>query len=349
MTTRLELVDPVVDERWAQLVEGRRSDVFHSPQWLRVVGETYGFKLVGAVLSVDSDAPHAGMVYAEVEDHMDPRIVSIPFSDFCDPLVGDLSEWRQIVDPLVAGGRRVHVKCLRSRVPMDDERFQQTGRLLWHAIDTTRDLDEIWMALDTSARRAIRKARQQGLEIKAADGLDDVRAFFEMHLKVRKTKYHLLAQPFEFFERIWDTFLEPGSGALLMATIGDEVLGGVLFLEWGDTLYYKFNASAASTLSIRPNDFVVWAGIEEARRRGLSWLDFGVSDEDQEGLVRYKRKYATHEQHVVALAARPEGSPSRREQVARRLLNDLTSVLVDPQVPDSVTERAGDLLYRYFT
>jgi hypothetical protein len=33
---------------------------------------------------------------------------------------------------------------------------------------------------------------------------------------------------------------------------------------------------------------------------------------------------------------------------ARSVLHELTALFVDPSVPDSVTEAAGDLLYRFF-
>ncbi len=349
MSEPVHIVDPITDERWRRLVSAQQSDVFHSPQWLSVLSNTYGFPLHAAVIGDDNGTPRAGMVYAEIEDLMDPRIVSLPFSDFCDPIVSDQIDWNRIVDGLAAGGRRIHLKCLRSRIPTTDERFEETSSLFWHAVDTTRDTETIWDAIDPSARRAIRKARSAGVEVRTAESVADVRAFYELHLRVRKHKYGLLAQPFSFFEHIWTHFLEPGTGMLQLAVVDDSVVGGVMFLEWKDTLYYKFNASDVTTLSVRPNDFVLWTGIEEAHKRGLAWLDFGVSDTDQEGLVRYKRKYATAESTVIGLRAAPSGSPSQRERAARGVLNELTRMLVSPDVPDGLTEQAGTLLYRYFT
>lgn len=345
--SEIEIVDPVEDPRWERLVTGQPSDVFHSPSWLRVLRDTYGFGLNAALIG--GDAPRAGMVYTSIEDHMDPRIVSIPFSDFCDPLVSDSAEWDAIMDRLDADHQRVHLRCLRNPIPAQDGRFEEVGRYYWHGVDTSRDPDTIWSTIDPSARRAIRKAMAAGVEIRAAESLADLREFYELHLRVRKYKYGLLAQPFAFFEQIWRNFVERDAGMLLLASHEGRVLSGVMFLQWKDTLYYKFNASDLSELSIRPNDLVVWTGIGQAHERGLAKLDFGVSDMDQEGLVRYKRKYASSESQVVALRRLPGGTASRREAVARRMLGDLTGVLAAQDVPDEVTERGGDVLYRYFT
>src|SRR5690606_30698311 len=115
-----------------------------------------------------------------------------------------------------------------------------------------------------------------------AESEDDLRAFFEMHLRVRKHKYGLLAQPYRFFRSIWDNFLVPGRGRLLLARVDGRVVGGVLYLDWGDTVYYKFNASDPGDLGVRPNDLLVWEGLRRAHESGMRWFDFGVSDWDQE-------------------------------------------------------------------
>jgi CelD/BcsL family acetyltransferase involved in cellulose biosynthesis len=176
----------------------------------------------------------------------------------------------------------------------------------------------------------------------------DMRAFYDLHLRVRKYKYGLLAQPYRFFRSIWEQFLDPGHGVLLLASVDDRVIGGVVFLEWQGVLYYKFNASDRTNLAVRPNDRVLWEGIRYARERGLAQVDLGLTDIEQDGLVRYKRKYATEEKAITVLRHQPPGFPSTRDQQARRMLRDVTRVLTDASVPDAVSERASDTLYRYF-
>ena len=43
-------VEPHTDPRWRKLVEHQRSDVFHSPAWMRVLAETYDFDLRAQIL-----------------------------------------------------------------------------------------------------------------------------------------------------------------------------------------------------------------------------------------------------------------------------------------------------------
>lgn len=334
-------VDPITDPRWESLVRIRPSDVFHSPAWSRVLAETYGFS-PRATIVLDADGtPRSGLAYVDVDDARGRRIVSLPFSDFCDPILADPSDWAALAGPLLLAEVPVSLRCLRETI--DDRLWTETASFAWHGIDVRRDPDEVWESIDAGARRAIRKARAGGVEVKPATTEADLRAFFEMHLRVRKLKYGMLAQPWRFFQAIWEQFLVPGDGALLLARRDGAVAGGVLYLRWNDTLYYKFNASSPDLLEVRPNDLLAWEGLALAREMGLDWFDFGVSDWDQEGLVRYKRKYATEEGVVRKFS----GGPPSHDPLGATL-GELTRVLVDPSVPDAATERAGDLLYGYF-
>ena len=135
----------------------------------------------------------------------------------------------------------------------------------------------------------------------------------------------------------------------MLAIYEGKIVAGDFFLEWKDTLYYKFNASLLDDLSHRPNDLLIWQGIQEGKSRGLAYLDFGLSDIDQEGLIRYKRKFGTEEKTISFLRHAPNGPPTPVEKEMRDLLSKLTNRFTDQLVPDLVTERAGEDLYRLFT
>jgi len=343
------VVDPAEDPLWRDLVTRVPSSVFHAPAWLRVLRDTYGFDVKAALL-VGGGRPVAGFVYVEVDDMMDRRIVSLPFSDFCDPLVADRNEWDRLMTPLLENHPvRVRLRCLFNELPSADPRFTQVSRAKWHAVELGTEQDLLWTQIDGSARRAIRKARARGVTVRRARERADVRSFFELHRKVRKYKYRLLPQPYRFFDAIWEHLLEPGHGVLLLAEYEGAVIGAILYLKWGRTLYYKFNASDTDQLDVRPNDLLIWEGIAYAMQEGLELLDFGLSDWDQEGLLRYKRKYATQERTITFLDHVPTGFPSSTDQRIRTLLPALTDLFVRDDVPDGVTEAAGDVLYRYFT
>ncbi len=341
-------IDPRSDARWETLIRHYPSSVFHSPAWMQVLSDTYAFDIQAHVVVDAGGVPQAGLPFCRISDLRGERIVSLPFCDYLDPLVQTEEQWRLLLDRLLAEGVPVVLRCLHNLIPLADNRLQEFKRAKWHGIDLRPDLETLWMSLDGAARRAIKKAEQHHLQVVVAEDEAMMRAFFEMHLRVRKYKYHLVAQPYRFFESIWHHFMERQQGMVLLALQQGEVVAGIVFLRWRDTLFYKFNASAIDNLSCRPNDLLVWAGIQHAKAQGLQRFDFGLSDWDQAGLLQYKRKFASEERtiHFLEYAVHKEVAPY--VQQARTLLPRLTDLFTDAAVPDRITEQAGDALYRFF-
>jgi CelD/BcsL family acetyltransferase involved in cellulose biosynthesis len=348
MRKRVVRVDPRSDPLWQRLVEKVQSSIFHSPSWIRVLTDTYGWEAWAYVLIGEDGEPFAGIPFCPIADIMGERIAVLPFSDYCDPLVADVQSWYQLTDHLLAGRTPVNVRCLRNALPMTDKRFVLVKQAKWHGLDLRANLDEIWQGMEDSVHRAIRKSEREGIIVRVAESEEELRAFFEMHLKVRKYKYGLLAQPYSFFQNIWRHFMEAQHGFLLLAVYGKTIVAGDLFLDWKDTLYYKFNASNLAELSHRPNDLLIWKGLQLAKEKGLRYLDFGLSDIDQEGLLRYKRKFGTEEKEISFLRHECDGAPSAAVKQMQDLLGRLTARFTDQLVPDSITEQAGEDLYRLF-
>ncbi len=342
-------VDPCSDSLWSQLIQKKESDVFNTPQWMKVVANTYGFKILAQVITNSSNKPVAGIQFCLIEDMRGKRLVSFPFSDYCDPIIENLEQWHKLSESILNENAPYNIRILHNDVILGDDRLKMVNKAKWHGINLQRDLGEIWEGLEGSARRAIKKAQRSGVVVHIAEGKEELRKFFKLHLGIRKYKYRLVAQPYPFFEYIWDEFLAKQDGALMLAEHKGDFIGGVLFLEWKDTLYYKFNASNPDFLSIRPNDLVIWEGIKYGKLKGLKSFDFGISDWDQEGLVRYKRKYASIEKTVSFLRYTPNGwQQSDHASQIGQLFPKLTDLFTEETVPDDVTEKAGEILYQYF-
>ncbi len=343
-------IDPTTDARWHTLVTQQASSVFHSPAWIATVRDTYDLDIRALLLCDEAGQPQAGMPLCRVEHLTTPHLVSMPFSDYCDPLVSTPQQWAAFSRRLQAEGLPATVRCLHNPLPLEDEQWHCYSRARWHLMDVRPDLDTLWESIDSGSHRAIRKARNEGVTVHVAQNKDELHAFYMLHLKVRKYKYTMLAQPYRFLEAIWDAFVERGQGALLLAAAADgTIIGGVFSMVWKDTLYYKFNASDSNYLALRPNDLAIWEAIRYAKARGLAALDFGLSDWDQEGLIHYKSKFASEEGTISFLRNPANPTPSPRDNDIRTLLTRLTVLFTQVSVPDDITAQAGDVLYRYFS
>jgi hypothetical protein len=158
----------------------------------------------------------------------------------------------------------------------------------------------------------------------------------------------MLAQPLAFFEAIWERFAPTGSVFVGLAEYDDAPVAGAMYVVWNGVFYYKFGASLATHLNVRPNEALALSSISHAAALGCSLYDWGLSDYDQPGLIGYKRKFATSEREITCLRWAPDPWCDPVADESRRVLNELTELLTGDGVPDGVTQRAGEILYRFF-
>jgi hypothetical protein len=329
---------------WRAIAHHPLNSLFSSQRWTAAVARTYGFK-VSASMRNDTEA-NGAILFSQLSDLKGERVVCGPFSDYCDPLTSDVGIWRELVAPLISLGVPITLRCLRNQQPANDDRFMKVGEAAWHGVDLARPEGELWTGFCGSARQNIRKAQRNGVTVRASQQLDDLHVFYQMHCHVRKSKYRLLPQPFAFFEHLHASFAANDGLTVLLAEVDGAPVAGTVFLECGDTLYYKFNASVVRGMC--PNDLLVWEGIRIGQRRGLNLLDFGASDLNQPGLLRYKRKFATIERRIFRLRFEPKGYLDRRASAVNEALRSLSHWLTDPSVPDRITQAAADDFYALF-
>jgi CelD/BcsL family acetyltransferase involved in cellulose biosynthesis len=327
---------------WTALARRPDAGLFVSPPWLGAIEDTYGLTAEAVVIAGPAGDLLAGVPICRLDDAAGPRVRSFPFSDHCDP-VG--APWVELVPALSAQPAAVVARVLRDRSLERAPGFRRTGEAAWHGRDLAADDGAVLGARGSSGPRNAARAERLGVTVRLGRRPADLRAFYEMHRHVRRAKYRMLPQPWRFFEHLAARFGADGM-RLLLAELDGMVVAGVLFLCWGDTIYYKFNASVET--SARPNDLLVTRAVELAREWGYARMDFGLSDLDQPGLLRFKRKFATEEATISTFRRDGEGDEPSYARAFKADLVRLTGALTADDVPEGLVEAAGDVLYRYF-
>jgi hypothetical protein len=101
-------------------------------------------------------------------------------------------------------------------------------------------------------------------------------------------------------------------------------------------------------LATRPNNLLLVEGLSLAQAQGCVTLDLGPSDDDQPGLIRFKRSHGAMATELRHLRYVPAGWRDDRAVEVRQLLSTVTHLVTERDVPDEVTARAGAALYRWF-
>ena len=156
-----------VPRSWSELLSRHpAASVFHSPGWLRALRRTYGYEPIVATTSTESTLGN-GIVLCRVNGWRSNRLVSLPFSDHCEPLASETAELSELLSSLVsqvsAAGASLELRPREgtghsfASVARDHELWPGSEYCL-HRIDLTADLSEIFNRFHpSSTRRAIRR------------------------------------------------------------------------------------------------------------------------------------------------------------------------------------------------
>jgi CelD/BcsL family acetyltransferase involved in cellulose biosynthesis len=335
--TRLALDDP----RWAAFVAGHPKALgYHQPAWAGVVASTYRFDAF-VLATLDGERIRAGLPVVDVRALRRRRLVALPFTDTCPPLIGEAGDE-------LAFGRALEAARLREGCPLyvratlDGAAVEPSGAVV-HELPLVADPDAVEAGFHHSQRRNIRRAEREGVVVRVGESPADLsRTFYALHAATRH-RLGVPVQPRRFFEAQWRSLVEPGHARLLLAHANGVDVAGMLLLFGNGTVTYKFGASDAAAWGVRPNHALFARAIRDACREGNHTFDFGRTDLEDESLRDFKLRFGAHESPLVysvlgASAAVARTTPPEGGGLRRRVLR---------RAPAWVGRAAGELLYRY--
>src|SRR5215467_15459763 len=113
----LELTDP----RWVSFVtEHPHATPFHHPGWAQLVADCYGFRAFAFAISDATGSIQAGLPIIEVRHVRGrPRWVSLPFTDYCQPLASTPQEETRLSAALQRASSDRGVSRVEVRGPLE--------------------------------------------------------------------------------------------------------------------------------------------------------------------------------------------------------------------------------------
>ena len=337
----LEITDP----RWADfLATHPAATPFHHPHWIRVIADCYGFRAFALAVSDATGAIRAGLPVVEVRHlRSGPKWVSLPYTDYCPPLVSNRQEEEHLAAALQRASRAAGARRVEIRAPMVGDPGAGPAALR-HVLALSRNAAEVYAGFHRSqVQRNIRRAEREGLTVRQATRPHDlVDTFYRLHLRTRR-RQGVPVQPRRFFRLLWEHTITTGLGSVLIVEASGQPIAAAVFLTWNGTVIYKFGASDPSSLSLRPNHLLFWHAIRAACEQGNHWLDFGRTDIGQEGLRNFKLSWgAVEEPLVYATLDGQQGSAPPTEGMTARVLGPVIR-----HGPLLLCRAFGETLYRY--
>lgn len=175
----------------------------------------------------------------------------------------------------------------------DDAGFEIADREVTSALDLQRFGDDPFDVYESRCRRAVRKARKEGVRVEA--DTDDWAAFHEILSETLdrhgKEPTHSLAELRDLAR------LVPDRLRLSVATLDGEPIAGILAFLLNDTTDQVFyNCHRSEYRDYNPVNLLLDSEIRWANEQGFRYVDQGTSVENHEwndGLVKFKESFGT--------------------------------------------------------
>ncbi len=340
--TPLEVVDPLADGRWLSMVERHpRAGIFHSPGWLGALQRTFRFPAMALVAGKGQSVPARALVFCRVESRLTGRrLVSLPFSDHCEPLVETPAELDGLLGSAALGdSTAVELRPLDARwgEVMRARGWEPSARFHYHEIDLKPGPDALFTQFHNDCvRRKVRRAEREGLEVRHGNTRALIDEFYRLHLLTRR-RQGTPPQPLSWF---YNLARELGDHLAVYAAYEEGAgVAALVTLRWGSCLTYKYGASDLDRSASGGTPLLFWRVIQDACAQGLERLDLGRCDLDNEGLARFKERLGGRRTALTYYRRPPAGPEWDALRRTKPLLQHL---------PLPLFRLLGTLLYRHF-
>lgn len=343
MTLRTETIDPLSDPRWQRFVESSSNGaIFHHVQWLRLLHAQYGYPMLARCVTDEASEIVAGLPFAQVRSRLTgTRVVALPFSDMCPPLVGD-RHTDEALDALVQVIRAEHERdALDVEIRAPIATLDLEGKTFYHhQLELAPDVAAVSGRFGKSVRRRISRAQRDGVQVRHETGRDALDAFYALHLRTRR-RQGVPTQPKRFIMRFADLF-ERDLGFVLLACWEGETIAAAVFLSFNGVLTYKYGASSPRHLKTRPNNALFMEAVRWGCEHAHHTLDFGRTDLDNEGLRSFKAGWGARESELAYTYL-----SRKAERPARTGVPGYVKTVIS-RAPPVAGRLAGAALYKHF-
>ena len=324
-----------------------RSSVFHTKNWLEALQQTYDYRPVAFSTSPLDGPLRNGLIFCRIKSWITGRrLVSLPFSDHCDALA-DSAEQAVILSYVQEQVRSEGCKYAEVRPASPRPEWptnlnlQPSEKFYLHTLSLDAPLETLFRNLHKDCiQRKVRRAEREGLVYEIGRSQYLLNKFYELLLKTRR-RHCVPPQPMQWFRN-----LIASMGTQLTIRVASKethAVAAMITLSFKDTVTYKYGCSDEELSHLGGTPLLFWKIIQEAKHEGVSYLDLGRSDVDNEGLVRFKDRLGAQRKELTYWRV----SNKRASGIPRPSWVTKVAQQVFPSIPDVILAASGRFLYRH--
>ena len=339
-----DIVNPLADSGWDEFVSSHpRASVFHTSSWARLLVETYGYKPI-YLAQRKNGALRSAIPVMEVPRAISGcRAVSLPFTDYCDPLFDPEISLESVEEMMLSAGmqngwRTFELRCMDctfNNIPASTLHFS-------HMLSLDRNVQRLRSTLRDGTRGSIKKAEKEGVTVELSSNQEAMANFYKLNCLTRR-EHGLPPQPWRFFRKLAREIERRKIGMVAIGTYQGQPVAGGVFLHFNGKAVYKYGASDRRFKALCGTNLVIWNAIRWYAENGFESFCFGKTDQENMGLRNFKAGWGTQEGEI-----RYYHFDFRREAYveSRSLIHGVHNHLFR-SLPVTVSRVIGELLYKY--
>lgn len=343
---RVWTINPLLDDRWPEFVDRHpNSSVFHTTGWLNALRITYGYEPVAFTTSSPSEKLTNALLFCVVRSWLTRgRLVSLPFTDHCEPLVQNIEQLRALCTHLETFRRTQRWKYVEIRTGGvflgAEEGFRECQVYRWHRLDLRSSLDALYKRFHKDCiRRRIRHAEHQGLRYEEGRSESLVRSFYDL-IVLSRLRHRLPPQPLEWFKNL--VACMETDVCIRIAFKESRPVAGILTMNHRKKMYYKYGGSDARLNNLGATPMLFWQAIQAAKSAGMEELDLGRSELENQGLIRFKERWGADSVQLTLWRSPTGGVSPSLERLKMRLAKTICTY-----IPPKMLVPVGRLMYRH--
>jgi lipid II:glycine glycyltransferase (peptidoglycan interpeptide bridge formation enzyme) len=346
---RAARIDPLSDVRWDEFLQRHpRSSLFHSSAWLNALRKTYGYDAVAYTSSRAESPLENAIVFCRVKSWLTGRrLVSLPFADYCEPLVDSEEDANVLAATLEDEVVREGWDYVEIR-PLEPLAFPTslhctTVTYSVHKLDLRPGLDVLFENLHrSSTQRKIRRAEREGLSYREGSTREFLDHFYRLFTMTRR-RHMLPPQPKAWFANLMECFGQ--ALRIRLACRNDQPVAAIITITHKDTLSYKYGACDARFNNLGCMHLLFWRAIQDAKQNGLCFLDFGRTNAGQHGLVTFKNRWGASQSVLTYSRYGISKCSTHYFDLSMARWKSKTAKYVVSRLPSSIVSKIGQMLY----
>jgi len=338
-----EILNPLEYAGWDDLIKTNpAASFFHSSYWSRVLKDTYHYKPLYFV-SKDEDELKCLVPMMEIDSILTGRRgVSLPFSDYCEPIISGGKCFEEVIKSIIDYGRQAKWRYFELRsigdLPIEAPCFCHYHG---HSLQLLKDTKSLYSHFKRTIKQNIKKAQRNELQVQENNSYESVKDFYRLNCLTRK-RHGLPPQPFSFFKSISENIFKKGHGFVLLVDYNHTKIAGGMFFHFGDKAIYKYSAMDKKYQYLRPNDLITWKAIERYGEAGNKKFCFGRTETDNEGLRRFKAGWGGEESVIKYYRY-----SFAENDFVEGFQGNRTPVALFKMMPTPLLKLIGTILYKY--